>query len=284
LLKCREDWSRFSECLTSLCGRVGWKYVEIRPARHMTLDDAGTCSLERDGPCDERGSSDDGFSSGFTKYQTYKLHRIDLRYDLATLFNNFHKSCIRRKIGRAEREGLEYEAGRSESNLTEFYRMLVLTRRRQGLPPQPMAWFRNLRDCFGEGLTIHIASKNGRPIGAVFTLLYKGTLVYKYGCSEAAFHSLGAMPMLFWKAIQSGKHHGAQEFDLGRSDMDNPGVSAFKQHLGASGSELAYFRLGGNRIPTSTTSVPWRIASTVFTRMPGLLAQMAGSVLYRHMG
>ena len=282
LLKCREDWAAFRECLTSHCGQLGWKYVEIRPAKHMTLDDAGTRSLL--GPRDQWGSSDDGSSGGFTEYQTYKLHRIDLRSDLATLFNNFHKSCIRRKIGRAEREGLEYEAGRSESNLTEFYRMLVLTRRRRGLPPQPMVWFRNLKDCFGEGLTIHIASKQGRAIAAVLTLLYKGTLVYKYGCSEAAFHNLGAMPMLFWKTIQSGKYHGAQEFDLGRSDMDNPGLSVFKQHLGASGSELAYFRLGRNRVHASKTSVSRRIASTVFTRMPGPLAQMAGSVLYRHMG
>ena len=285
LLECRENWSAFTACLSALSGRLGWKYVEIRPTRRMNCDDAGTHSfIEGDDRCEERSFSADGFASGFTKYRAYKLHRIDLRYDLATLFNNLHKSCIRRKIRRAETEGLEYEAGRSESNLTEFYRLLVLTRRRRGLPPQPMTWFRNLKDCFGEDLTIHIASKSGRSIAGILTLLYKSTLVYKYGCSDAAFHSLGAMPMLFWKTIQTGKQHGAQELDLGRSDMDNPGLTAFKQHLGASDSELTYFRLGCNPIHSSMTGVPWRMASTVFSRLPSRLAQMAGSMLYRHMG
>src|SRR5258705_10532266 len=31
LLECREDWALFTKCLTSYCGRMGWKYVEIRP-------------------------------------------------------------------------------------------------------------------------------------------------------------------------------------------------------------------------------------------------------------
>lgn len=280
-----KGWSAFEACLSAHCGRLGWKYVEIRPTRDIIFDDPGTSSLtKRDGTCQEMHSSDDGLASGFTNCQEYKLHEIDLRSDLATLFNNFHESCIRRKIGRAEREGLDYDAGRSESNLTEFYSLLVLTRRRLGLPPQPMTWFRNLKECFGEGLTIHIASKSGRPIAAILTLLHRNKLVYKYGCSDAAFHNVGAMPMLFWMALQTGKHHGAQEFDLGRSDVDTPGLIAFKQHLGASCSELTYFRLGRNRVHVSTTDVSRRIANTIFTRMPGRLAQIAGSVLYRHMG
>src|SRR5579871_1451790 len=285
LLECCEGWSGFTACLRAQCDRWGWKYVEIRPARHTILDNAATRrAINGKGPREEKQAPDDGFASGFTNCQSYKLHEIDLRSDLATLFNNFHESCIRRKIRRAEREGLDYDAGRSESNLADFYSLLVLTRRRQGLPPQPMTWFRNLKECFGESLTIHTASKNGRPIAAILTLLYRATLVYKYGCSDAAFHNVGAMPMLFWKAFQTGKHHGAQEFDLGRSDVDNPGLIAFKRHLGASCSELTYFRLGRNRVHVSTTDVSQRIANTIFTRMPGRLAQIAGSVLYRHMG
>lgn len=275
LLESLENWAALTAALRAHCGGLGWKFVEIRPNRRMTFPTAGTRTL---------AESNDRFAAGFTKYQAYNLHRIDLRSDLGTLFSNLHKSCIRRKIRRAEQGGLEYEAGRSQSNLTEFYRLLVRLRRRHGLPPQPMTWFRNLKDCFGEGLTIHTASKNGRPIAAILTLQYKGTIVYKYGCSDAAFHSLGAMPMLFWKIIHTAKQQGAQELDLGRSDLDNPGLTAFKQRLGASCSELTYFRLGGDRNLASTTGVPGRIARSVFTRMPAGMAQIAGSVLYRHLG
>lgn len=284
LLQNMGDLAPFTEYLREDCGRSGWEYVELRVAREMKVD-SQSASVATTGEREQgtaTGMNDS--TSNFAKYEEYDFHRIDLRPHLEALFSNFHKSCIQRKIHRAEREGLKYQTGRSESDLTNFYQMLVLTRRRHGLPPQPMKWFRNLKDCFGESMTMHIASKNDQPVAAILTLLYHRTLVYKYGCSDAAFHRLGAMPMLFWKAIQEGKHQGAEEFDLGRSSMDNPGLTAFKQHLGATSSKLTYFRLGRHRAATSTRDSHSRIASTVFTRIPGRLAQMAGRVLYKHMG
>lgn len=285
LLECGKGLGAFTACLTEHCARSGWEYVEIRPAGHTDClmgDSTSLAEPDRQGNGSILSGSND--CGAFAMYQQYRLHTIDLRTDLDTLFRNFHKSCIQRKIQHADREGLEYEAGRSETNVNELYRLLLLTRRRHGLPPQPLKWFQNLRDCFGEGLTIHIASTNGRPIAAILTLQHKSTVVYKYGCSDAAFHSLGAMPMLFWKTIQTAKRHGAQELDLGRTDLDNPGLTAFKQHLGASCSALTYFRLGRDRNHASASSAPRRIAKRVFTRMPERLAQIAGSVLYRHLG
>ena len=286
LLRNMGDWSSFTELLRKDCSRSGWEYVELRLAGEMNWD------LQRPGVeatnqrVHEEGTPArmNGSASYFAKYEEYAFHRIDLRQELGTIFNNFDKSCIRRKIQRADREGLIYESGQSESHLRKFYQLLVLTRRRHGLPPQPMAWFRNLKDCFGPSLTIHIASKNDQPIGAILTLLYKRTLVYKYGCSNAAFHRLGAMPMLFWKAIQEGRRQGAEEFDLGRSSTDNPGLNAFKQHLGATCSRLTYFRLGSYGSSSSVANSHSRIANSVFTRIPGRLAQLAGRVLYKHMG
>jgi hypothetical protein len=280
LLRNMPDLAAFREYLQEERGRSGWEYVELRLEGHMYLDSQGSTMLAKNEGL-ASGLSDS--ASGFAKYEEYNLHRIDLRTDLEAIFNNFHKSCVQRKIQRAEREGLEYEAGRSESHLTKFYRLLVLTRRRHGLPPQPLIWFRNLRDFLGESLTIHIGSKNEQPIAAILTLSHKRTLVYKYGCSDAVYHKLGAMPLLFWKTIQEGKLRGAEEFDLGRSSMDNPGLPAFKRHLGANCSKLTYLRLGCHGTTTSTNRRS-RIATSVFTRMPGRLAQMAGRVLYRHMG
>ena len=90
--------------------------------------------------------------------------------------------------------------------------------------------------------------------------------------------------MLFWKAIQEGKQQGAEEFDLGRSNINDPGLTAFKQHLGSVCSKLTYFRLGRSRPEVSTSDPRLRIVHAAFARMPGRLAQMAGGVLYRHMG
>jgi hypothetical protein len=280
------DLAAFIECLREDWGRSSWEYVELRLEGEANLDlQSPSARVRNEGRHDENTPAAlDDSASLFAKYEEYNFHKVDLRLDLEAIFNHFHKSCIQRKIQRAEREGLEHEAGRSESLLTKFYQLLVLTRRRHGLPPQPMSWFYNLKDCFGDSMTIHIASKHDQPIAAILTLQHNRTLVYKYGGSDAAFHSLGAMPMLFWKAIQEGKQRGAEELDLGRSSIDNPGLTAFKQHLGASCSKLTYLRLGRYSAATSKAESRSRIASNVFARMPGRLAQMAGRVLYKHMG
>jgi lipid II:glycine glycyltransferase (peptidoglycan interpeptide bridge formation enzyme) len=145
-----------------------------------------------------------------------------------------------------------------------------------------MAWFRSLGACFGERLTIRVASKDDRPIASILTLRHKETLVYKYGCSDEAFHKLGAIPMLFWKAIQEEKQRGADEFDLGRCAINDLGLNVFKQHLGAACSKLFYYRLGRRKL--SMTNSNMRFVRAVFARMPTPLAQIAGAVLYRHTG
>jgi lipid II:glycine glycyltransferase (peptidoglycan interpeptide bridge formation enzyme) len=247
--------------------REKWKYIELRP-------------MLASGECQVAG----GKRWPYAKAEEYYFHKLNLQPSLDGLFRSFHKSCVQRKILRAEREHLAYEAGRSESILARFYRLFLLTRRRHQLPPQPIAWFRNLVGCLGDRLTIRLLSKDDQPIASILTLSYKTTLVYKYGCSDARFHNLGGMPLLFWRAIQEGKQWGAHEFDLGRSDVDNPGLSAFKEHLGATRSALSYFRLTRHRAHRHSRAREIRAIRCVFGAMPDAVAQLAGRVLYRHMG
>src|SRR5271157_4759959 len=178
----------------------------------------------------------------FEKSKIFVFHKLDLRSSLDEMFQNFHKDCVQRKIERAAREGLAYEEGRSDSLLTKFYHLLLMTRRRHGLPAQPVAWFQNLIACLGERVKIRVASKNGQPVASIFTIRYKRALVYKYGCADQRFNNLGGTQLLLWNAIQEAKRDQLSEFDMGRSDCDNPGLVAFKDRWGAARTELAYFR------------------------------------------
>jgi len=94
----------------------------------------------------------------FGESAKFHFHTLDLRPDLDSLYRGLHKSCVRRKIQRAEQENLAYEEGRSEAILAKFYHLLLLTRRRHQLPPQPLGWFRNLLDCLGDRARIHLVS------------------------------------------------------------------------------------------------------------------------------
>jgi len=224
--------------------------------------------------------------NGLARSATFLRHALDLRPPLPALFDRLHKSCFQRRIRRAEKEGLTYAEGTSDSLLRQFYSLLVLTRRRHGVPPQPLAWFQNLRDCFGDAIKIGVASKDSRPIASMLTLQYKTTIVYKYGCSDAAFHRFGAMPFLFWQKIQRAKAEGAAEFDLGRSDVDDWGLIAFKNRLGAAATPLTYYRYPAISAAPAVLSgfMQHRKVSAVSAHLPSVLLRAAANFLYRHIG
>jgi CelD/BcsL family acetyltransferase involved in cellulose biosynthesis len=174
--------------------------------------------------------------------RTFAFHTLDLTPPIDRLYSALHKTAIQQPVRRAEREGVCHESGRSEALLQQFYSLLVATRRRHGLPPQPLPWFGNLAGCFGDRLTIHVASRGGQPLAAILTLRHRNVLVYKYGASDERFQHFGAMPLLLWKAILDAKDRGLSLFDLGRTDADSSGVGTFKERLGATPSTLTYVR------------------------------------------
>jgi Acetyltransferase (GNAT) domain len=223
--------------------------------------------------------------TGLHQSGQYYLHLIDLRPSIDSIFRDFHKNSVQRKIRRAEREALSYEEGSSERLLGHFYSLLVATRRRHSLPPQPMKWFRSLIASFGENLKIRVAYKNDTPIASILTLSHKNTVTYKYGCSDARWHPLGGMALLFWRTIQQAKAEGFETFDLGRSDGNNRGLIEFKEHWGGIRSHLYYWRypnlpLSHERLRSSNGSITQRVVRA----SPDRLLALAGRFFYRHIG
>jgi hypothetical protein len=238
-----------------------WKYVEMR---------SGNSLLQFDG-C-------------FRTATSYYLHRLDLRPGLDALYKGFHKNCIQRKIRRAERESLTYEAGCSPSLLQQLYGLLQLTRFRHHLPPQPLEWFQNLVICMGKDACIRIASKAGQPVAGLLTVSYGNKLVYKYGGSDARFHNLGGIQMLLWQAIKEAKEAGAEEFDLGRSDLDNQGLITFKERWSPVRSILTTWRAPVVIVSPSFEHIKVHLAKKVCACLPDSVLTLAGRLLYRHIG
>jgi len=216
----------------------------------------------------------------------YCFHQLDLSRDLDTVFHSFHKDSTQRKIKRAQREGLDYEEGRSDPLLDAFYPLLVLTRQRRQVPPQPKRWFQNLMACMGDRLKVRVASIHGRPIAAIVTLRHKDTLVYKYGGSDARFHNLGAMHLLFWKCIQEAKQEGVRVFDLGRSNVGDGGLITFKDRWGGERSTLTYSRHGRPGRFEYRPDGNWteRLAKQAAAHLPRPLFVYVGELLYPHLG
>ncbi|MGA6951216.1 MAG: GNAT family N-acetyltransferase, partial [Candidatus Sulfotelmatobacter sp.] len=178
---------------------------------------------------------------------------------------------------------LRYEEGTSEALLQKFYELLIITRRRQRLPAQPLSWFRGLIAAFGEDLKIRVATKGDVPIASIITLTHKKSMVYKYGCSDAQFHRLGGVAFLFWNAIQDGKDKGCEEFEMGRSDNSDVGLIAFKERWGAARSKLSYWTYP-QRPPLNLNGRQMAILRRLILHTPTSALKIAGKVFYRHVG
>jgi CelD/BcsL family acetyltransferase involved in cellulose biosynthesis len=243
------------------CIRRRWKYVEIRSA-----------------------SVEDSFREQLTQSDSFWLHSLDLTVSAEQLFRGLHKSCLQRRIRHAERQRLSCEKGSTGSLLDDFYKLLVLTRRRFRLLPQPRIWFQNLLGCMGENAEILVARKDGKAIAAILVLRHRRAVVYKYGCSDEALHHLGGMPFLFWKLIEEGKSAGAEILDFGRSELDNAGLIAFKDRFGALRTKLNYFRYPRESCKNETFVRKLEIGRKVFAVLPGAISSTLGRLAYRHIG
>jgi Acetyltransferase (GNAT) domain len=212
----------------------------------------------------------------------YLLHVLNLRPDLDEVLRSFDKDSVQRRIHRAQRAGLTEKCGRSDDLLKQFYALFVTTRGRHRLPPTPYAWFRNLIECLGDALEIRLAYRGETPVSAILTLRFRDVLYYKYGCSDARFNQLGATPWLLWRAITAAKLSGAVQFDMGRTEEDNPGLLLFKNHWVPQPKQLVYWRFPSS--PNSVNSRKLKMAKQLFSSMPDGLRTIAGRLIYRHIG
>lgn len=241
-----------------------WKYLEFRPVDHRLGSRAQKL--------------------GFKPTSTYILHCVNLEPTVPEIFNGLHKNCIQRRIRHAERAGVVEVCGKSEGLLRDFYRLMVRTRARHGLPPQPYVWFKNVCECLGDAADLRVAYRKNAPIAALLILHFKETSHYKYGCSDERFHHLGAVPFLLWRAILKAKSVGSRVLDLGRSDCDNQGLVVFKSHWTACSQPLSYWTYPSDRPINIARAGKSSWAKSFFRFLPERLLTAAGSVLYRHVG
>jgi hypothetical protein len=250
--------------LQSAVEQQHWRYLEVRPiSGHF---------------------GEANHKSSFSPAAKYYLHTLSLCPAVDDLFQGFDKDCVQRRIRRGDRAGLIAKCGRSEEMLKDFYTLFVATRSRHCLPPMPYAWFQNLSRYLGESVEIRIAYKSEVPVSAVLTLLFKDTVLYKYGCSDARFKSLGATPWLLWKAIAAAKSKGALRFDFGRTEEDNKGLLEFKNRWVPKPQELIYWKIPKTSSIDSARGWKLQMAKRAFSVMPKSLLRLTGRLLYRHVG
>jgi lipid II:glycine glycyltransferase (peptidoglycan interpeptide bridge formation enzyme) len=136
----------------------------------------------------------------------------------------------------------------------------------------------------GANLCVRIASKAGKPVAGILTLRHGTNLVYKYGASDTDYNHLGGTAMLLWEAIKEAKQSGCESFDLGRSDLDNPGLITFKERWAAERAALTTWRTPPVAASPRRARLAMQCVKGIFGKLPGRVQTLAGRLLYRHVG
>jgi CelD/BcsL family acetyltransferase involved in cellulose biosynthesis len=209
------------------------------------------------------------------------LHRLRLESSEDAMLGRLRGSQVARNIARSRREGVDVTFDRGPEGVAVFYDLHLQTRRRQGVPIQPRRFFdalwRSMIDP-GHGF-VAIARTGDRPIGAAVVLDHRETLMYKFGASDE--QALGRRPnhAVLWSVIQWGICHRRKMFDLGRSDVDNTGLRAFKSSWGAEEIPLFYTFVGNH---TSRRRHSSRLLRPIIRHSPPAVCRAIGEALYRY--
>ena len=107
---------------------------------------------------------------------------------------------------------------------------IVQTRRRHGLPAQPLFFFLNIYEHIikpGLGFTV-LAQRESRTIAAAIFFRFGKNALYKYGASDKRLHEFRANNLAVWHGIQFLARTGAEKLHFGRTDCENDGLRRFK--------------------------------------------------------
>jgi Acetyltransferase (GNAT) domain len=191
---------------------------------------------------------------------------------------------FRRNLAKARKCSIAVEHGNSPEILDRFYRLHQRSRWRFGLPCQPARFFHILRQRFGDGVDVWLASHHSHDLAAVFLLAHGDTLHYKWSARHANETS-GAGHLLTWSLVEhwAGRF---QRLDLGRSDIRNLGLNRFKHGLGGRPSALPYaFFPSAPTNPSSSEvlSTKRRVMTGIWRLLPPPLCRGIERFAYRYL-
>jgi hypothetical protein len=212
-------------------------------------------------------------------------HRLDLRSGAEEVFGRF-ASPVRRALRKAERSGVSATIVRNRQAIADFYRLHVQTRRRHGLPPQPVSFFLNIYEHIikpGLGFVV-IAQQRSRTIAAAIFFRFGNNALYKYGASDKKFQEVRANNLVMWQGIQFLARNGAEKLHFGRTECQNDGLRRFKLLWGTEEEIIDYFRVdpSGRRclVAAPSDSV---FHKKIFARLPLAVNRLAGTMIYPHL-
>jgi len=208
--------------------------------------------------------------------------------DLSRPFQAIERAAdreVRRHMRRARAAGISVECSSGIDAIETFFGLQLESRRRLGVPSQPLKFFRLVHEVFSklDSIEVWTASHQGKPIAAV-VVLRDGDMLHAKWSARTAGSPDGASHLIFMSIAEQHAER-ARALDFGRTDSRNHGLSRFKRELGAAASPLpySYFPDAPNVTSAENLTGIWRTASRVWRVLPLPVSRAFNPVAYRYL-
>jgi lipid II:glycine glycyltransferase (peptidoglycan interpeptide bridge formation enzyme) len=201
------------------------------------------------------------------------------------LFKSF-SGTVRRGIRKAARGGVRVEFSNCFDSARTFYALHCLTRRRHGLPPQPLRFFENIAryvPAQSQGFVATALWEDRLLASAVF-FHHNREAFYKFAASDYDFQRLRPNNILLWEAIKRYADNGFDTLYLGRTSLANEGLRRFKLSFGAREERIQYCKFDFVKetfVKQIDHNASW--FNCLFRWMPLPALRLAGEMLYPHL-
>ncbi|MGH3855458.1 MAG: GNAT family N-acetyltransferase [Pseudonocardiaceae bacterium] len=214
-------------------------------------------------------------------------HGTPLRGDVEEIRRRLSQHA-RRNIAISEREGVRIEAHTGRDAVHRFHGLHVCLRKRKyRLLAQPVELFDNIWDAFGrdDAIVTMLAHAGDELIAGAVFLTWGDTLYYKFGASRHEHLALRPNDAIFWAGIRWGVQRGAQLLDWGCSDLDQPGLIAYKRKWATEEGRIVTLRAGGEhaRRDAQAGAMLGELTQLLTGEsVPDEVTRQAGALLYRY--
>lgn len=223
------------------------------------------------------------------RYEHFKNQILNLEIGVDRLWKQCHRSCVRQRVQKAQRENVTVRIGETLSDLKIFYSLHKKTTEKHMVPPRPFSFFRNMWDLFqpDKNLILVIAEKDGIPGGAGLFLRFKGTIIFEFLGLNYDLIDYSPGHLITWEAIQMACKNGLKRFDFGLTPPENVGLVDFKARWGGEHRTLNYFYYPDVKGYKAFVKHSGSIEGGKSDFIPTLqkrVKRYAASKLYRHFG
>ena len=173
-----------------------------------------------------------------------------------------------------------------DEDVDRLHRIYAESVRNLGTPVFPKAYFRTLKEMFGDACEVLTVSGSGGPVASVMNFHFRDEVLPYYGGGTPAARDLAANDFMYWEVMRRACERGVRLFDFGRSKQGT-GSFAFKKNWGFDPEPLNYaFKLRrGDRIPDVNPLNPkYRLFIAAWKRLPLPVANLIGPRIARSLG